>query len=216
METVLPAAPCSKCQGLGYLGAASAFGFPAKCFKCSGTGKIQMHHLHVGDHACYLYEDPEKQLAIAASFLAEGLKKNQRCVYVADEHRPEEILSVLSAAGIRTKEESDKGNLSIITKHETYLADGTFVPEKMVDRLRQISKSASQQGGRPVRSAAEMSWASKEVERHNALVNYELLVDFFFLNVEPKMLGLCQYNVKHFHSAIIDGMRLSHRLVFQD
>src|SRR5688572_31725419 len=36
-----------------------------------------------GQHICAVYDTPEEQLAIAACYIADGLQRDERCLYVA-------------------------------------------------------------------------------------------------------------------------------------
>ena len=182
----------------------------------SPTRKISVYNLEPGDHVCYLFHDIAKQLQTAVSFLVEGLKKGERCVYIARDHSPELIKQMLSAGGIRAEEHCDKGNLSILMTSNTYLQNGIFLPKNMMVKLRQLASEANPEGAPPVRIAGEMNWVFDTPVHPSEVVDYELRADCFFLTHHPRMIGLCQYDARRIPAAMSLGMHLSHRLFIQD
>ena len=51
-----------------------------------------------GDHICTLYETEAEHLAVATTFIAEGLQRGERCLYVAETSA---ALRVPSASGAK-------------------------------------------------------------------------------------------------------------------
>lgn len=207
---------CNHCHKTGIIAPSSPFGVPIKCYRCAGTGHIDWSDLRPGDHVCYFYDDPVQQLKTISVFLAEGLRKNERCVYILHQNTLEQVAEAIAAQGIDIAKERERKSLVFLTKNESYLASGSFDPEKMVSLLRNITKDALNEGFSGVRGTAEMSWALDHAPHYNALVGYELTTDLFFLNEQPHMTAVCQYDLREFSSTMVDGMRLSHRLVFQN
>lgn len=64
----------------------------------------QIIKLNHGDHTCLIYENTDEQLAAAVPFIKEGLARNERCIYIADDRTVKEIVDALAAAGLSSKE----------------------------------------------------------------------------------------------------------------
>lgn len=207
---------CNPCQGTGFLSTSSVFSVPTKCYHCAGNGQIDWNDSKPGDHICYLYEDSATQLQVISKFLAEGLRKNERCIYILHQNTIELVTAAIAEQGVDVLKERAKGSLVFLTKNETYLASGSFEPEKMVKRLRSIVKDALNEGFSGLRITAEMSWALDHSPHCDALVGYELMADLFFRNEKPRMTAVCQYDLREFPGTVVNGMRLAHRLVCQN
>ena len=169
-----------------------------------------------GDHSCYFYDDEKKQMQTVVSFIAEGLRKNEQCLYVADEHTPDEILAALGAGGIRVQEECRRGALSVVTKQQSYLVNGSFHPRNMLLQVKTRLQEALQNGFSGLRGSGEMSWALDSQALQEEIVYYEYLVEDFFWKEKPPIMGLCQYNTKRFSEAILRQMSQIHRNTLRD
>lgn len=208
---------CDYCQGTGTIPPASAFSLPMKCYRCAGTGQISWQDLRPGDHVCYFYDDKADLYKHVAKFFAEGLSRKERCVYAFDDKADfEQLDKALANAGVQVRKEHARGALCYLTKEETYLAGGKFNPEAVIDNWRGLLSSSLDEGYTGVRGVGEATWALKEPSHCHELINYELMVDLFFLNEQPRITGICAYPRKKFPDTVLDGARLSHRLIFQD
>lgn len=208
---------CDKCNGIGSIQAASSFGFPVKCFRCSGTGQIGLQHLCVGDHVCYLYKNRDDQMKTLVSFMAQGLRRNERCLWITDGHTPQEAAAALSAVGIRVQEESAKGAVTILTKHETYLKNGRFESKEMLSAWSRYAQETTQRGFQALRASGELDWALEPSrDLLDEIPAYESEVDRYFLEEKPRMLALCQYDAGKTPAVTFEKIRLAHRLALQD
>lgn len=206
---------CDYCHGTGTIPPASALAMPMKCYRCAGTGKIEWEDLRAGDHVCYIYEDPAEQLKNISKFLADGFSKKERVIYVFEHSSPEQLDEAISKHGIDVKKEHERGALIYLSKHETYLVGGKFDSEAIIGRWRDLARQTVADGFTGVRGAAEATWVLSDPVCQHDLINYELMVDLFFLNEQPRITGVCQYDRNRLPETLVDGARLSHRLVFQ-
>ena len=207
---------CTCCQGVGTIAPASPLGLPMKCYRCAGTGEIEWEDLRPGDHVCYLYDDPAEQLRNITKFLAAGLPQGERILYVYEHHTPAQLDAALAEHGVDVAKERARGAILYFSKNETYLAGGTFEPQSVIDRWRDILKRSLAEGYTGIRGAGEATWALDSHAHCRELINYELMCDLFFLAEQPRITGICQYDRKRFPGAIIQGAELAHRLVFHD
>ena len=207
---------CEHCQGTGTIPPTSAFSLPMRCYRCAGSGSIEWEDLHHGDHVCYFYEDPSDLHLHISKFFAEGLKRNERCVYVFDDPDSTGLDVALATQGVDVAAERSRGALVYLTKEETYLAGGVFRPEKVIDGWRSLLEDTLNAGFMGIRGVGESGWVLHDPDHCREVINYELMVDLFFLNEQPRITGVCAYRHKDFPEAVIDGARLSHRLVFKD
>lgn len=166
----------------------------------------QLSSLKSGDHLALVYETFEEQIAVVAPYFKAGLANGQRCVYVADEHTPEQILAALATKGIDAERERARGALLMLTKEDTYLGPGYFDPAEMVGSFRQSIDDALAAGFSGLRATSEMTWALGPEEGNDRLLEYEALLNHHVWTPESRAIGICQYNLHRFPPDIIGGM----------
>lgn len=113
--------------------------------------------LGLGEHVAFFYKSNEERLAFVIPYMIAGLRNLERCVYVVDENMVPEILAEFKKAGIDIDAATASGALSVVTKHDTYLRDGIFDPQKMIADLDRDVRFALQHGFAGLRIIGEMS-----------------------------------------------------------
>src|SRR6185503_8626248 len=78
-----------------------------------------------GDHICGLYETEEEQLAIAARYIAEGLQRGERCLFVGRSPALiQRFRMTLGKLGVDVSNMVQQGALIEATNAEAHLAGG--------------------------------------------------------------------------------------------
>jgi hypothetical protein len=167
--------------------------------------------LKPGDHLCLIYDTPEEQFAAAIPFMRDGLAREEQCLYIADERTVDEVRAALRAAGVDVETEEGGGALRIATKRQTYLRDGAFDPEAMINLLRAATAEAVGRGYKALRATGEMTWALGPELGTDRLIEYEALLNDFFPT--SRALAICQYNRRRFGAGIIHGVLRTHPIV---
>src|ERR1700730_12102416 len=98
--------------------------------------------LQHGDHVCLIYENQAEQMSVAVPFIMDGLDRGERCLYIADDRTIEEVVQALAAAGVDVVQEVLSGFLQFPTSQDTYVRAGEFVPQAMIDFVRQAEAEA--------------------------------------------------------------------------
>ena len=92
-------------------------------------------------------------------YIAAGLERRERCIYVHDDHTPEQIKSYLTEAGVNV-EQAEKSNLLFFLEDaDLYTQDGSFEPDRVITRLINETQKAVLDGHPGIRITSEMSWA---------------------------------------------------------
>jgi signal transduction histidine kinase len=169
----------------------------------------QVSGLKQGDHVCPIYENVAEQMAVAIPFLKEGLRRRERCLYVADDRSVDQITQALHSSGVDVAHEQARGALRILTHRESYLAsDDEFDPQAMIEFLRQAEGQAIADGFSGLRVLGEMTWALGPKLTGHRLIEYEALVNKFLQN--SRTVILCQYNRPRFDPAVIHDVLRTH------
>lgn len=176
--------------------------------------KEEIQRLKSHDHVCLIYKTPEEWVTAVTAFLAAGLTRNEKCVYVTDANNIEEICALLDAAGIDVVAWESSGGLTFIKGAEFFIQDWSFDPDRTIARLTAESKKAFTEGFSALRLTAEMSWVLRGPYGFRPFSEYEVKLnrDFF-----PKYgcVGMCQYDYRKFRFSpeIIKQAVFSHPLL---
>jgi PAS domain S-box-containing protein len=166
--------------------------------------------LELGDHLCIIYETEEEHIDVFTSFIRDGFKQNQQVVYIIDSHTVDEILNYLNYAGLDGDYYIDIGQLEIISSKESYLKEGIFEPDKMIELLREKTEKALKNGLKGLRVTGEMSWAIENLDNSDKLIEYEAKLNRFFAS--NNCLAICQYDKIRFSPEILLNILRTHPL----
>ena len=168
-----------------------------------------------GDHICALYETEAEQLAVAAAYVADGLRNGERCLFVA---KSADVLvrfrAALTGCGIDADGMASRGALVEGTNADVHLATGRFDSERMLRLLNEAVEAALNAGFAGLRTCGDMSWLLDEPEGCEQVVEYEALLNQFFQGVRG--LGMCQFDRARLPAAIIDHALATHSSVTLD
>lgn len=174
--------------------------------------KLNTIALH--DHLCLLYNNTEEQLASAIPFIRIGLERHEKCVYIVDENTTETVLDAMRAQGIDIGMVLQDGSLTITSKHDTYLRNGYFDPDEMIQFLANATMQAEREGYSGLRVTGEMSWMFGGEPGTDRLMEYEAKLNDFFQT--HNALALCQYNRHRFSPELLIAAVHTHPIVVVD
>lgn len=169
-----------------------------------------MENLHAGDHAALFYKTREEQFAAIVPFIAIGLKRRERCLYIADDNSVAMVIDELEKGGVDVEGAQMSGDLTISTKHHTYLKHGVFEPAKMTEDLAEEVKESMRLGYTAFRAAGEMTWALTLPFALAQLSDYEVRLHQEF---PRQFTALCQYDERGFSERVIADMIRIHPVV---
>ncbi|TBR22233.1 hypothetical protein EPO15_08525, partial [bacterium] len=152
--------------------------------------RTALPELSHGDHCCLVFSSAEEQRRITAPFLALGLERGERCVFVGDEAAVAAVRAGLGEAGVACAREEQAGRL-VLTSAQDYLDGEHWRTEKMLGFLQDAYESALRDGFTALRAAGDVSWQVGPHREFDEVVYYEALLDMFFIG--KRMVGMCQY-----------------------
>ena len=146
-----------------------------------------------GEHICSLYETEEEQLAVAADYLADGLRAGERVFYVAESQEAiQRFRDALKAVGIDAAARAQRGALVESTHAEAHLANGSFDSERMLGLLNEALENALNDGFSGLRTCGDMSWLLLEPPGAEQVVEYEARLNGLF--PYSPAAAMCQYD----------------------
>jgi len=147
--------------------------------------------LRHGDHLCLPYEDVDEKTEAVVPFIAEGLARGERCVYIAELDQRDVLLSALSNAGVNASRALDRGSLWLRSPQEIYFRSGKFDPDDMLALADELIASALADGFVGVRGSGEATAAQDRGISWSDLYSYEVRFNERF--ARRPIVALCRY-----------------------
>lgn len=163
-----------------------------------------------GDHACCIYESGAQLVETVAGFVADGLRRGERCWYVAAGGEEQAVLAALVARGIDVAAAARRGALSVIPASEAYPLQDSFAPERSMQVFSDAIEQALSDGFSGFRAAADMSWALTPGGPSESLIVYEALLKALFSS--SRVAGLCLYPRRMTPLKVLNGVLATHPL----
>ncbi len=161
----------------------------------------EVDSLNYGDHLCCLYNTENEHRALLTLFLSQGLTRNDKIIYIVDVHSSQVVINYLKKISIDVDLYLERGQFIILSAKDTYLKEGYFDPDKMIELLKAETEIALKEGYAGLRVTGEMTWALKELPGSDRLIEYESKLNKFFPN--SKCLAICQYDMREFSPDLI-------------
>ena len=169
--------------------------------------KRKIEELKLGEHLCCIYKNKKEQLSIIPFILA-GLKNNEKCIYILNDNTREEIVQAFKELNIKIEEYINSKQLEFLTKEDTYLKDGYFDPDRMIELLKQSEEVAIKDGYKGLRVTGEMSWVFTRLQGVEKLIEYEAKLNYFLS--QSRTAAVCQYDESKFTPEILLGVIRTH------
>lgn len=142
------------------------------------------------DHICWIYDRAEDFVALAAQFLAEGLAKGDRLVYMGAQSVAQ-LEGHLQSLGDPTALIAS-GGLQVLSSRDMYESGGAFEPDEQVEAFRLLGETAVADGYRGLRAAADLTSLVRTPEQLASFARYERLIDQ--LMATAPLTGMCGYD----------------------
>jgi len=173
--------------------------------------KTALQKLDVHDHLCLIYETQQEQFAAVIPFISIGLERKEKCVYIADDNTADAVMDAMRSEGIDVEGGIKSGALAVLSKKDSYLRNGYFDPDLMIQFLKDAVDSAKMEGFKTLRATGEMTWALGTDIGVERLIEYESKLNYLFPTAD--ILAICQYNRSRFSPEIILDIIRTHPLV---
>lgn len=168
----------------------------------------EVSDLAPGQHACCIFGSEEERDLAVGTFMAHGLQRGERVVYITDGGTRDQALRMLGTAGMKGGSVGGRDQLIQLTSDDTYVAGGRFDPERMIDLLRRETDRALDEGFQGLRITGEMTWALRGVPGSERLMEYEARLNEHL--PDTRCLTLCQYDRRRFTPEVLLDVLITH------
>lgn len=161
----------------------------------------------LGSHIVSFYRDLSQMRSVVVPFIRTGLEMGDKCICVVEEETRDGLQEALQGYDVDVEDALASGQLSILTADESYLSQGYFSPEEMVEYYERALRTAIEEGYRVIRISGEVTWALRECPGVERLMEYEAKVHKML--VRYPQVAICHYNITRFRGdMIIDALRV--------
>lgn len=163
-------------------------------------------HKSGSDHYTHVYSSQREQFDTVVPYIQDGLDVGDKCVYVANENTPREVLDALENGGVDVDAAVEAGDLSVVSSHDVFPEGGDA--DRLLDILESAVQDALEEGYDRVRTTGEMAW----LQDHSLDLCVAEAFEDRLNDLAPDYpwLILCQYNRSHFSSAFLDEVLRTH------
>lgn len=159
--------------------------------------------LEPGDHACLVYDDEDRRDELLLAFMAAGLERGERVVYVPEDG-PDRLARELLARAA-------EGQVALLSAEEVYLGRAGFQAERTLRGLRAAVTSSRESGYAKVRAAGGPPASLARNGGSQSLVAYERRANELF--DDHAFTAICAYDRRTTEPAALFGIVDAHPVV---
>lgn len=178
----------------------------------AGELRRALEKLQPNDHLCLIYETSQRRWHAVIPFLAIGLERGEKCIYLGEAGTIGQVRIHLRGEGVDVMAAESSGQLLISADSDPLAAREPLNPHRMIALLIAETKKAVSEGYPALRVAAEMSRTLRGYWDSGKLLEYEARLNRDFFPKYPCVM-LCQYDRWQSDPEAIKGAIVTHPLV---
>ena len=157
-------------------------------------------------HVCAFFNSDDEQYRVLLPFIKDGFACGDKAVHVVGPDQRHHHLQRLAAAGIDPVAAEQSGQFELRTNTETYLRDGRFDQDRMLEVFEQLASGNGNAGYPLSRIVCQMDWAAEGGSHVDDLVEFEARVNDVWSHHDDAVI--CVYDLAKFGGdTVIDIMR---------
>jgi len=157
-------------------------------------------------HVCALFHSDDEEYRVLLPFIKDGFERGDKAIHIVNPDQHGDHLQRLSAAGIDTTSARQKGQFDLRTNTETYLRDGRFDQDRMLDVFEQAASGNGKSEFPLSRIVCRMDWAAEGRTHLDNLIEFESRVNDLWRRHDDAVI--CTYHLAQFSGdTVIDIMR---------
>ncbi|MHA1940635.1 MAG: PAS domain S-box protein [Candidatus Hodarchaeales archaeon] len=161
-------------------------------------------------HLCNIFRDNNEQFSVLTSFVLSGLRNNEKCLVILDNHKKEKVLKKIQNS-IEFKPYFEKNQIEFSSTEEFFTEGERFNSYQSLLKLKEKKNQSISQGFTRLRIVSEMSWTLL-----NATLISELFIFEKYINelcMEDNCTFLDQFQQNKSNYAIISKIYAVHHTV---
>jgi hypothetical protein len=157
-------------------------------------------------HVCAFFNSEDEEYRVLLPFIKDGFDCGHKAIHVVSPERHDRHLRRLTAAGIDAAEALRSGQMDISINTDTYLHEGRFEPDRMLQMFERIAGGKSDDRYPLSRIVCQMEWASRHPSYIHDLIEFEARVNDVWSRHDDAVI--CVYDLAKFSGdTVMDVMR---------
>jgi MEDS: MEthanogen/methylotroph, DcmR Sensory domain len=170
---------------------------------------IPVERMRLGDHAFAHYADDDVRWEVPALFANRGLSRGEKVIVMMDPGCSDDDACERLAAYVGGVDDARaRGQLTFSSMRELISPEKSFTARRQLDRLRQETELARQEGFAGLRAVMDMAWVQDLATDVEGVMHREKHADSLFES--RQYAEICSYDRRRFDPAMVEEMRLSH------
>lgn len=162
-------------------------------------------------HACAFFHTKEEEYRVLMPFIMEGFERGDRAFHIVDAEHRAAHLDRLAHQGVDISAAEAAGQLEVQDWRETYLKDGRFDQDLMIETLLKIIDPSNAPPGKTSRNIANMEWALEDRPGTHDLVEYEARLNQALPQQHAPVV--CTYDLSKFDASVVIDIMRTHPMV---
>lgn len=167
--------------------------------------------LAVPRHVCAFFNSADEEYRVLLPFIKEGFERGDKAVHVLSQERHADHLERLSASGIDVEGARASGQFEVKRNTETYLREGRFDPDLMLEAFEQLASRRAEQGFALSRIVCHMDWAVGHGSHVERLVEFESRVNHVWRRHDDAVI--CTYHLAKFGADTVVDILRTHPMI---
>lgn len=160
-------------------------------------------------HVCALFATPDDEYRVLLPFIRDGLRNGERGIHVIPDAR-EDHLDRLREVGIDVDATQRSGQLEVLGSRATYLRDGRFDQNTMLDFIRHALEAGRSLGFSRTRLIAHAELVMTSFDGANDFIEYESRLNYLLPRYEDPVI--CTYDLSQISASIAVDVLRTHPL----
>lgn len=164
------------------------------------------------DHVGFVCSQLWQWRRVVFPYLAQGLARGERCVYLTSLHTPWMLDSLLAWQGVDIRQAKARRQLLVLDSARYYLNRGSLDPERIVKKNKAAVRAALVEGFTGLRTVADVSWVAYQPLEWDHLEEYETLINQELFPHYP-LTAICLYDRQLFQPSLLEMVERTHPLM---
>lgn len=174
-------------------------------------------------HVCALFNSDEEEYRVLLPFIGDGFASGDKAIHIVSPHQRDDHLQRLAGIGLDSTAVQLSGQFELRSSTETYLQDGRFDQDRMLQSFEQMA-SGNAEGGFPLsRIVCRMDWVADGQSHIDDLIEFEARVNDVWCRHDDavictyqlsKLTGDAAIDIMRTHPLVIIGSILQHNPFF--
>ena len=161
-------------------------------------------------HVCAFFGSRDEEYAVLGPFFQEGFEHGEKAVHILDPLAYARHLERLGAMGMSVTAYQANGQLELLSWHDTYLEDGYFDPDRMLQAIHATISAGKDAGFPRTRLMGNMDWALDGKPGTDLLAEYEARVNDVL--ARTRQPAICVYDLSRMNGQMMMDVLRTHPL----